>query len=82
MKNFKNKKKIYKKKICEFCLNNIHYLDFKNLEIINKLINLHGKILPSRVSGNCAKHQRICARAVKRARIMALIPFTMPRIRK
>ena len=51
-------------------------LDYKNAEDLRKYINEKGKILPRRVTGTCAKHQRIVATQIKRARMMAILPFT------
>lgn len=76
------KKKIGKRKPCTFCIEQIEYIDYKNIELISKFINTHGKILPSRVTGTCARHQRLLSTAIKRARIMALIPFISERIRR
>ena len=56
--------------------------NYKNVEVISKFINTHGKILSSRVTGTCARHQRGLSTAIKRARIMALIPFISERIRR
>lgn len=79
----KNKKrKNAKRKPCVFCLEQMEYIDYKNTEIISKFINAHGKILPSRSTGTCSRHQRLLSIAIKRARIMALIPFTAERIRR
>ena len=82
--NFKKKlkKKNVKRKPCLFWLEQIQYIDYKNDEVLNKFINAHGKIMPSRVTGTCARHQRLLATAIKRARIMAIIPFVSPRIRR
>ena len=66
---------VYKKKSCYFCDENLHYVDYKNGEILNRFIALRGKITPSRVSGNCWKHQRMLSRAIKRARTVAILPF-------
>ena len=85
MNNFKKKikKKNLRKKPCLFCLEQIQYIDYKNNdELLNKFVNAHGKIMPSRVTGTCARHQRLLATAIKRARIMAIIPFVAPRIRR
>lgn len=76
------KRKNSKRKPCMFCLEQMEYIDYKNTEVISKFINIHGKILPSRVTGTCARHQRGLSRAIKRARIMALIPFISERIRR
>ena len=62
-----------KKKICQMCAGKS--VDYKDVMIINKYINEKGKILPRRVTGTCAKHQRHVADEVKKARFMALIPF-------
>jgi len=52
-------------------------VDYKDVEQLKKFLTERGKILPHRVTGNCAKHQRQLARAIKRARFMALLPFTV-----
>lgn len=62
-----------KKKICQLCAGRV--IDYKNPVDMNKLVNEKGKILPRRVTGACAKHQREVATAVKRARLMAILPF-------
>ena len=82
-KTLNNKKrKNSKRRPCMFCLDKMEYIDYKNVEVISKFINTHGKILPSRVTGTCARHQRGLSIAIKRARIMALIPFISERIRR
>ena len=63
-----------KKKVCQLCAGK--ELDFMNAEDMQKYISEKGKILPRRVTGTCAKHQREVAKAVKRSRMMAIIPFT------
>ena len=82
--NFKKKlkKKNVKRKPCLFCLEQIQYIDYKNDEVLNKFINAHGKIMPARVTVTCARHQRLLATPIKRARIMAIIPCVSPRIRR
>lgn len=62
-----------KKKICQICAGKS--VDYKDVAIINKYINEKGKIMPRRMTGACAKHQRYIAMQIKRARFMALIPF-------
>ena len=62
-----------KKKICQMCAGKS--VDYKDVAIINKYINEKGKIMPRRMTGACAKHQRYIAMQVKRARFMALLPF-------
>lgn len=82
-KTLNNKKrKNSKRRPCMFCLDKMEYIDYKNVEVISKFINTHGKILSSRVTGTCARHQRGLSIAIKRARIMALIPFISERIRR
>ncbi len=65
-----------KKKICSYCVDKIEFVDYKQYEKLKRFITERGKILPRRISGNCARHQRQLTRAVKRARNMALLPFT------
>ena len=64
-----------KKKVCIFCKNKNQLIDYKDVELLKKFIAPNGKISPRRVTGTCAKHQREVAVAIKRARIMALLPF-------
>ena len=63
-----------KKKVCQMCAGKS--VDYKDPEILRKYINEKGKILPRRATGTCAEHQRVVAREVKRARMMAVLPFT------
>lgn len=65
-----------KKKICSYCVDKIENIDYKQYDKFKRFITERGKILPRRISGNCARHQRQLTRAIKRARIMALLPFT------
>lgn len=67
----------YKKKICRFCADKSLVIDYKNPKVLKNFITERGKIIPSRISGTCAKHQRMLAREIKKARIMALLPFTV-----
>jgi small subunit ribosomal protein S18 len=60
---------------CYFCTNNINSVDYKKTEVLKKFIDTHARIIPKRETGICAKHQRKLATAIKRARIMALLPF-------
>ena len=64
-----------RKKVCYFCANHIDYIDYKDVELLKRYISEKGKILPRRVTGTCAKHQRTLTVAIKRARIMGLLPF-------
>ena len=65
-----------RKKVCPLCANKDMILDYKNAEQIKKLNNEKGKILPRRATGACAKHQRDITLAVKRARHIAVLPYT------
>ena len=65
-----------KKKICAFCVDKMEDIDYKDVARLRKYISERGKILPRRVSGNCAKHQRQLAIAIKRARHLAFLPYT------
>jgi len=69
------KKQRSKKKFCFFCKNKITFIDYKDVELLNKNISINGKITPRRVTGTCAKDQRMLAVAIKRARQMALLPY-------
>ena len=64
-----------KRKICNFCAEKQDAIDYKDTTRLRKYVSERGKILPRRISGNCAKHQRGLTVAVKRARIIALLPF-------
>ncbi|MBV8423598.1 MAG: 30S ribosomal protein S18 [Candidatus Eremiobacteraeota bacterium] len=64
-----------KRKICNFCAEKLDSIDYKDTTRLRKFISERGKILPRRISGNCARHQRGLTTAVKRARIIALLPF-------
>jgi small subunit ribosomal protein S18 len=63
-------------KSCYFCKENISNIDYKNTELLRNFLSGQAKILPPRRTGTCAKHQRLLATAIKRARFMALLPFT------
>lgn len=65
-----------RKKVCYFTANKIEHIDFKDVDLLKRFITERGKILPRRISGNCAKHQRALTVAIKRARVMALLPYT------
>ena len=65
-----------KKRVCRFCADPSLAIDYKNVDTLKQFITERGKILPRRISGNCAKHQRKLAIQIKRARTIALLPFT------
>jgi small subunit ribosomal protein S18 len=72
------KKKFFyrRKRVCKFCVEKIEYIDFKDVKTLQQFIPERGKILPRRISGTCALHQRKLQNAIKRARIAALLPFS------
>ena len=70
------KRPFFRKRICRFCIEKIEGIDYKDVPRLQKFITEKGKILPSRISGNCARHQRSLARAIKQARAISLLPFT------
>lgn len=64
-----------RRKVCYFTVNNIHYIDYKDVDLLKRFISERGKILPRRVTGTSAKYQRPLTKAIKRARQMALLPY-------
>ena len=65
-----------KKKVCAFCSEKAETIDYKDVAKLRKYVTERGKILPRRISGACAKHQRQLTEAIKRSRNIALLPFT------
>ena len=65
-----------KKKVCAFCADKVESIDYKDIAKLRKYVSERGKIVPRRINGNCAKHQRQLTTAIKRARIIALLPFS------
>jgi small subunit ribosomal protein S18 len=65
-----------KKKVCSFCVDKVEAIDYKDVPKLRRYTTERGKILPRRISGNCAKHQRQLTLAIKRSRNIALLPFT------
>ncbi|MBE6687672.1 MAG: 30S ribosomal protein S18 [Clostridia bacterium] len=72
-KNFKNTKK--RKKFCAFCADKIEHIDYKDVPRLRKFVSERSKILPRRITGTCAKHQRQLTTAIKRARHIAILPY-------
>jgi small subunit ribosomal protein S18 len=66
-----------RRRVCRFCADEGLEIDYKDAQALRYFITDRGKIVPRRISGNCAKHQRVLTRAVKRARNIALMPFTV-----
>lgn len=73
------KRRFPRKKICRFCSDKVVDIDYKDIKRLRNLITERGKIIPRRISGNCAGHQRQLGTAIKRARNIALMPFTAER---
>ncbi|HDQ04062.1 MAG TPA: 30S ribosomal protein S18 [Deltaproteobacteria bacterium] len=69
------KRFFHKKKFCRFCTDSNLKIDYKHPEILNNFVTERGKIMPRRITGNCAGHQRELAVAIKRARAIAIMPF-------
>ncbi len=65
-----------RRKVCQFCVDKVDHIDYKDVPKLRKFITERGKILPRRISGTCAKHQRTLTGAIKRSRNIALLPFT------
>lgn len=64
-----------RKKVCRFCTEKRAAPDYKDVPRLQKFLTEKGKIMPSRITGNCAKHQRQLARAIKKARAISLLPY-------
>ena len=73
----KRRKKVFfrRRKVCRFCADKISTVDYKDVKFLQQYIVERSKILPRRISGNCAKHQRVVQQAIKRARHIALLPY-------
>ncbi|MBE7559032.1 30S ribosomal protein S18 [bacterium] len=65
-----------RRRVCRFRVDHTRYIDFKAYRMLRDFVTERGKMIPRRISGNCAKHQRMLSTAVKRARVMALLGFT------
>ena len=68
-------RRLRRRKICRFCLDKVDLIDFKDVKLLQNYIPERGKVLPRRISGSCAPHQRMLAEAIKRARNIALLPY-------
>jgi small subunit ribosomal protein S18 len=69
------KKFFHRKKFCRFCTDSNIKIDYKNMAILNNFVTERGKIMPRRITGNCARHQRELTSSIKRARTIAIMPF-------
>ena len=65
-----------RRKVCQYCVDKVEHIEYKDIGKLRKFLSEKGKILPRRISGNCAKHQRQMTTAIKRARHIALLPYT------
>lgn len=65
-----------RRKVCAFCADKVEHIDYKDVGRLRKFVSERGKILPKRMSGTCAKHQRELTTAIKRARHLAFLPYT------
>lgn len=65
-----------RRKVCKFCVDKINYIDYKDVKLLQQFTPERSKILPRRISGTCAKHQRMLQQAIKRSRHIALLGFT------
>lgn len=70
-----------RRKVCGFCVDKVTHVDYKNVGLLRRYVTDQGKILPRRKTGTCAKHQRVLTRAIKRARYVALLPYTAEHVR-
>lgn len=68
-------KRVPRRKVCVFCQEKVELIDYKDVNRLKKFVTESGKMLPRRMTGNCAKHQRELSKAIKRARVAALLPF-------
>lgn len=66
-----------RRKVCRFCAEGVEEIDYKDVRTLEGNITDQGKIVPSRITGTCSRHQRMLSKAIKRARMMALLPFTV-----
>ena len=73
----RGKRKVFfrRRKVCRFCADKVEAIDYKDIRLLQQYIVERSKILPRRISGTCAKHQRLVQQAIKRARHLALLPF-------
>jgi small subunit ribosomal protein S18 len=70
-----SRRRFPRRKICRFTANKVVYIDFKNFRLLKEFLTERGKIIPRRITGNSAHHQRQLTRAIKRARFMAMLPY-------
>ncbi len=71
----KNRSRYYEQSKCRFCRDKTDEIDYKDIDVLQKLVTQHGKVFSRKRSGNCARHQRSAMRAIKKARFLGLIPY-------
>ena len=71
----KKPRRIFKKRPCRLCKEKVKSIDYKNIDLLSKFVSDRGRIISTRITGNCAKHQRMVANGIKRARLAALLPY-------
>ncbi len=76
MAAFRKRRTFHRRKVCRFCADSSLVIDYKDPRTLRYFTTERGKMIPARISGNCAKHQRQLTREIKRARMIALLPFT------
>jgi len=76
MPEFDPKARHRRRKVCAFCVEKLDDIDYKDVNRLRRFVSERGKILPRRMTGTCAKHQRQLSIAIKRSRVMALMPYT------
>ncbi|MCR4421830.1 MAG: 30S ribosomal protein S18 [Exilispira sp.] len=74
-KNNSKRRHMFRKKVCVFCKEGIYSIDYKDISFLQRFTMPVGKILPRRITGTCAKHQRMVSAAIKKARMAALLPY-------
>jgi small subunit ribosomal protein S18 len=75
----RGRKPYFRRKVCKLCVKKAKDVDYKDMELLRRFVTDRGKILPRRITGTCAKHQRMVSRAIMRARIIALLPYASSR---
>lgn len=75
-RNFRRRQRFYRPRTCQFCTDKTIVIDYKNNDLLRRFVHEDGKIRARRQTGTCAKHQRKVAKAIKRARHLALLPFS------
>ena len=68
-------RRMHRRKVCRFCIDKVDLIDFKDVKLLQSYVPERSKIMPLRISGSCAPHQRMLAEAIKRARNIALLPY-------